>query len=115
MVIVVNKLVFERIVSFYNNVARKYKHTYDFSLMRKNKQDAINSINRIENGLLRRTPTIQEWKGLYMANTDKWYFAYRIEGNTIFVEDARHSQNMYEAIDRIMSLIERIDNLPYNN
>lgn len=98
MVIVVNKLVFERIVSFYNNVARK-----------------INSINRIENGLLRRTPTIQEWKGLYMANTDKWYFAYRIEGNTIFVEDARHSQNMYEAIDRIMSLIERIDNLPHNN
>lgn len=51
MVIVVNKLVFERIVSFYNNVARKYKHTYDFSLMRK-KQDAINSISRIENGLL---------------------------------------------------------------
>lgn len=98
MVIVVNKLVFERIVSFYNNVARK-----------------INSINRIENGLLRRTPTIQEWKGLYMANTDKWYFAYRIEGNTIFVEDARHSQNMYEAIDRIMSLIERINNLPHNN
>jgi hypothetical protein len=98
MVIVVNKLVFERIVSFYNNVARK-----------------INSINRIENGLLRRTPTIQEWKGLYMANTDKWYFAYRIEGNTIFVEDARHSQNMYEAIDRIMSLIERINNLPQNN
>ncbi len=50
-----------------------------------------------------------------MANTDKWYFAYRIEGNTIFVEDARHSQNMYEAIDRIMSLIERINNLPQNN
>lgn len=98
MVIVVNKLVFERIVSFYNNVARK-----------------INSINRIENGLLRRTPTIQEWKGLYMANSDKWYFAYRIEGNTIFVEDARHSQNMYEAIDRIMSLIEIINNLPQNN
>ncbi len=45
MVIVVNKLVFERIVSFYNNVARKYKHTYDFSLMRKiNKMQLILSI-----------------------------------------------------------------------
>ncbi len=26
----------------------------------------------------------------------RWNFAYRIQGNTIYVEDARHSQNIYE-------------------
>ncbi len=29
-----------------------------------------------------------------MANTDKWYYAYTIEGDTITVVDACHAQNM---------------------
>ena len=111
MKIIVNKLVRERIVSFYNNVAKKYKHTYDFSLMRKNKQDAISSICKIENGLLRREPTIPEWNGLYMTNTNKWYFAYRIDGNTVYVEDARHAQNMHEAVNKVIDFIERMNNI----
>ena len=37
-----------------------------------------------------------EWKGYNMANTDKWYFAYRIDGDTITVVDACHAQNMHE-------------------
>ncbi len=32
----------------------------------------------------------------HMANTDKWYFAYTIEGNTIIIVDACHAQNMHE-------------------
>ena len=28
------------------------------------------------------------------TNTDKWYFAYTIDGDTITVVDARHAQNM---------------------
>ena len=31
-----------------------------------------------------------------MANTDKWYYAYTIEGDTITVIDACHVQNMHE-------------------
>jgi len=31
-----------------------------------------------------------------MANTDKWYYAYTINGDTITIEDACHAQNMYE-------------------
>ena len=27
----------------------------------------------------------------------KWYFAYRVEGDTIYVEDACHAQNMHES------------------
>ena len=31
-----------------------------------------------------------------MANTSKWYYAYRIEGHSIIVVDACHAQNMHE-------------------
>ena len=31
-----------------------------------------------------------------MANTDKWYYAYIIEGDTVTVVDARHAQNMHD-------------------
>jgi hypothetical protein len=29
-----------------------------------------------------------------MANNDKWYFAYKINGDVIIVVDACHAQNM---------------------
>ena len=31
---------------------------------------------------------------MLMANTDKWYFAYTIEDDTITIVDACHAQNM---------------------
>ena len=37
-----------------------------------------------------------QYKCYYMANTDKWYYAYTIEGDTITVVDACHAQNMHE-------------------
>ncbi len=85
-----------RIRSFYGNVARKYRHTYSFEDMERNIRDAVLSIYRIEDGLTRREPTISRWKGLYMANTARWYYAYRIDGNTVTVVDACHAQNMHE-------------------
>ncbi len=92
----VNRQVFENIDSFYEHVALRYVHTYSFELLKRNINEAYNSIYMIERGLLRRKPILQKWQGLYMANTDKWYFAYRIEGNTIFVVDSCHAQNMHE-------------------
>ena len=85
-----------KINSFYRNVAKKYKHTYSEELMHKNIDDATDSIFQIERSLLRRDPTLPRWKGYYMANTDKWYYAYTIEGDTITVVDACHAQNMHE-------------------
>ncbi len=32
----------------------------------------------------------------YMANTDKWYYAYTLSGDTITIHDACHAQNMHE-------------------
>ena len=64
--------------------------------MEKNVEDAYDSIFQIEQSLLRREPTISRWMGLYMANTDKWYFAYKVEDDTVTVVDACHAQNMHE-------------------
>ena len=82
------------IYSFYHNVARKYANTYPVELMHKNASEAISSIYKIENGLLRRKATREIWSEYYMANTKKWYFAYKIIGDTIIVLDACHAQNM---------------------
>ena len=87
---------YKKIYSFYYNVALKYRHTYSEELMHKNIDDAIDSMYQIEKTLLRRTPTISEWLGLHMANTDKWYFAYTIEDGLIIILDARHAQNMHD-------------------
>ena len=83
-----------KIFTFYQNVAKKYRHTYDKDDMKRNAHDAIFSIYQIEKTLLRRNPTISRWAGYHMANTDKWYFAYTIDGDTVTVVDACHAQNM---------------------
>ena len=80
--------------SFYKNVSKKYKHTYSLELMEKNVHDAVDGMYQIERTLLRREPTLERWKGYHMANTDKWYYAYTIEGDTVTVVDACHAQNM---------------------
>ena len=92
----ISRECFQSIYSFYYNVAKKYRHTYSEELMHKNIDEAIDSMYQIERTLLRRKPTIVSWMGLYMANTDKWYFAYTIEGDTIIVVDACHAQNMHD-------------------
>ena len=84
----------EAIKSFYLNVAKKYAHTYSRELMHKNVDEAINAMYQIENGLLRRFPTIKRWNGCFMANTKHWYFAYKIFDDVIVVIDACHAQNM---------------------
>ena len=57
-------------------------------------RDALSSIYDIECKLLRRKPIISRWKGYHMANTDKWYYAYKIDGDCITIVDACHAQNM---------------------
>ena len=85
-----------KINTFYRNVSQKYKHTYSLEMMEKNVHDAIDSMYQIERTLLRRKPTISRWTGYYMANTDKWYFAYTFDGEAITIVDACHAQNMHE-------------------
>ena len=88
----------KNIVKFYMNVSKKYKHTYSSVLMHKNIDDAIDSMFLIEKTLHRRKPTLTRWQnqGWHMANTDKWYYAYTIDGETITIQDACHAQNMHD-------------------
>ena len=92
----VSPLCYQKIYSFYHNVARKYRHTYSEELMHKNIDEAVNSIYQIERTLLRREPTIARWSKYHMAKVDKWYYAYKIDGDTIKIIDACHAQNMYD-------------------
>ena len=87
-----------KIRQFYQNVAKKYLHTYDEADMTRNIFDALQRIYFIEKTLPRRQPTITRWKkeNWYMANADKWYYAYTIDGETITIQDACHAQNMHE-------------------
>lgn len=92
---VIKKRCLSKINTFYRNVSKKYKHTYSEELMHQNVDEAIDSMFQIERSLLRREPTISRWAGYHMANTDKWFFAYTIEGETITIVDACHAQNMH--------------------
>ena len=93
----ISSLAQRKITFFYYNVAKKYRHTYSKELMHQNIDDALDAMFQIERTLLRRKPTISQWAGYHMANTDKWYFAYTIDGDTITIVDARHAQNMHES------------------
>ena len=95
---IIKKRCVKNITAFYRNVSKKYLHTYSEELMHKNADEALDAMFLIENGLLRREPTLSKWKekGYHMANTDKWYYAYTINGDTVTVVDACHAQNMHE-------------------
>lgn len=93
----IRALAQRKITTFYNNVGKKYKHTYSKELMHKNIDEAVDAMFQIERSLLRRKPTISRWNGYYMANTDKWYFAYMFDGETVTIVDACHAQNMHES------------------
>lgn len=93
---VIRKRCAQRITTFYRNVSKKYKHTYSLELMEKNVIDTYDAMYQIEVTLPRRKPTLKRWAGYHMANTDKWYYAYVMNGDTITVVDACHAQNMHE-------------------
>ena len=92
----IKKQCFRKINSFYHNVAKKYKHTYSEEMMHQNIDDTIDSMYRIECTLHRRKPILSRWTNYHMANTDKWYFAYTLDGDTVTIVDACHAQNMHE-------------------
>ena len=91
-----SKRTASKIRSFYRNVAKKYCHTYSYEDLERNVRDAFFAIYAIERTLPRRRPTISRWSDYHMANTDKWYYAYTIEGDTVKVVDVCHAQNMHE-------------------
>lgn len=93
---IIKKRCVQRITSFYRNVSKKYKHTYSENMMHQNADEAFDAMYQIERTLPRRKPTLIRWAGYHMANTDKWYYAYVMEADTVTVVDACHAQNMHD-------------------
>ena len=60
------------------------EEAYDFVM------DKVRSIYEM------KIPTIARWSGMYMANANKWYYAYTIENTMIVIHDACHTQNMHD-------------------
>ena len=61
-----------KIRKFYQNVAKKYRNTFDEDDLTRNIFDALFKTHQIEKSLLRRKPTLKRWQkpGWNMANTD---------------------------------------------
>lgn len=99
---VIKPCCFESIMSFYSNVAKKYKHTYSKALMQKNIAEAYDAMRLIEKTLLRRQPTLEQWEkeGWHMTNAGKWYYAYTVCDDTVIIQDACHAQNMHDNTNR---------------
>ena len=93
---IIKKRCIRNITTFYRNVSKKYKHTYSEEMMHRNADEAFDAMYQIEVTLPRRKPTLKRWAGCFMANTDKWYYAYKVVGDTVTVIDACHAQNMHD-------------------
>ena len=94
----IHRNAFYEIRKFYRNVATKYGHTYSINNLLSDIIKAERGIFKIENGLLRRKPTIAKWIGFHMAtlkinNKAQWNYAYLIEDEIVYIYDACHSQN----------------------
>ena len=85
----------QEVRSFYKNVYKRYRHTYSYEDMFRNINQAVDDMYLIEQSLHRRKPTLSRWQGWHMATNGRWYYAYTIEGDTIVIQDACHTQNMY--------------------
>ena len=92
----VTPLASQKIWTFYRNVAKKYRHTFDAEDIVKSAQRVIRNMGQIEQALGRRTATLHRWKHFHMAHAGKWYYAYSIHEDVITIEDACHEQNMHE-------------------
>ena len=44
----------------------------------------VDAIFSIEQSVPRRKPTVERWKDYFMAHAGHWYYAYTIDGNTIY-------------------------------
>ena len=63
---IIKPLAQRKIRSFYQNVAKKYKRTYDFIDLVRDIEAAVMPIYQIERTLLRRDPLLLRWAGLFI-------------------------------------------------
>lgn len=65
MGIVINHITYNAIYRYYMNMFKKFHHEWGIEDIHSLIDKTFDSIYQIENGLIRRKPTISRWKGLY--------------------------------------------------
>jgi len=96
MKVVISKKAINRINQFYYNVALKYPNTNSLDVVKNNINNVHNEIYKVGTSLTKTNTSLSKWKGYNVCRSKTWYFAYKIQNNTIYVYDAEHGQNMSE-------------------
>lgn len=108
--IIVDNLAIAQIMSFYNNVGLKFPHNNTGDVIEKYIDNAINSIYSLNNDKLLQEPYLNRWAGYKRITLGYWNLAVVVDGNTFYVKDACHRQNMTNNPE-----IEESEDIPYNN
>jgi tRNA U34 2-thiouridine synthase MnmA/TrmU len=100
MAVEIHKRVYNNISRFYYNVRRKYPNTNSYKQVLDQINKVYNEAYNVGTKLQKVNPSttyvISKWKGYnvdYSKNTG-WYFAYKIQNNTVYVYDAENGRNM---------------------
>jgi hypothetical protein len=94
MQVKINDLVHDRIREYYNNAAKSYPSMDVFDCVIRVHME----IDKVGTSLMRTTKTLPKWSeygyNVCYSQLTKWYFAYRVDGDTIYVEGAEYGGNM---------------------
>ena len=100
---IINNRVYYRIRQFYDNARLKYPNTYS-------RDDADRDIDKVHDELYKvgaqlwkkKNCILQKWRGYCVdySRATKWYFAYRIENEIIYIEDAENYRNMSDLANK---------------
>jgi hypothetical protein len=94
---VIQDRVYRRIRQFYDNARLKYPNTYSRANADRDIDKVHDELYKVGTQLCTRNYTIiSRWNGYLVdySTKVKWYFAYRIEDDVIYVEDAENYRNM---------------------
>ncbi|GHT32947.1 hypothetical protein FACS189434_05940 [Bacteroidia bacterium] len=93
--------VIRKITSFYDNVNKKYPHTYSYEDVDRDVLRVYNEALKVATNELWRKNDMKSVRGwdnynVEYSNKTGWYFAYKIKNNVIYIEDAENHRNMSE-------------------
>ncbi|GHT32953.1 hypothetical protein FACS189434_05960 [Bacteroidia bacterium] len=101
MLLKINNNVYDRIRIFYDNAMRKYPNTYFPADADRDTDRVMEEVYKVTTNELWHKNDIKSVRGWenYLVDYSKetgWYFAYKIENDIIYIEDAENHRNMSE-------------------
>ena len=98
MQVTTHNRVYQRIRKFYDNAMLKYPNSYFPDEADRNVDKVCDEIYKVGT-LPKVNPNTsfvpKTWAGYFVSRSDTgWYFAYKIQGNTVYIYDAANHTNM---------------------